>query len=205
MFGTWNVNVSTSGMPQTVASAIAGLGETLLGCTYTPIAYLGSQMVNGVNHAVLAEQAITTGQDTKNIVVLVFNEKPGDMKATLVSIDRVVASGAPLGGIHLAPTTEIPEDKMDEWKEAFNGFVGSYIEPFAYLGSQMVKGSNEIFAAVLTPVAPKATSKVVIVTLNTVIGSFALADVLSTRQENSLGYAFTWLKGSLGAPLGEWP
>lgn len=75
MLGSWDVKVVVGSLPEKVATAVGELGEKLIGAEYTPIAYLGSQLVNGTNHAVLAEQVLTTGRDTKNIVVLTFNEK----------------------------------------------------------------------------------------------------------------------------------
>jgi hypothetical protein len=34
----------------------------------------------------------------------------------------------------------------------------------------------------------------------------AFADLLASKHEMSLGYAFTWLKNpGFGTPLGEWP
>lgn len=205
MVGSWNVKVVTDGMPQKVATAFSALADTLIGAEYEPIAYLGSQVVNGTNHAVLAKQVLTTGRDTTNIVVLVFNEKPNAMEATLVSIDRVVEGGAPLGGIHIDPQIEIPEDAMDAWNEAFNAWVGAKLEPIVLLGTQVVKGTNFIFAATVTPVVPDAVAKASIVTINPMTGTVAFDDLLSSKYEASLGYAFTWLKGGLGKPLGEWP
>ena len=205
MVGNWNVNVSVSGMPQKVASAIGKLSETLIGAEYTPIAYLGSQVVNGTNHAVLAEQTVITGRDTKNIVMLIFNEKPNDMEATLVNIERVVEGGAPMGGVNVNPMTEIPADAMKEWNTAFEGRVGIKAEPFALLATQVVKGTNFIFAATVTPVYPDAETMVSIITINTMTGTIAFANPFETKQEASLGYAFTWLKNGFGKPLGEWP
>jgi hypothetical protein len=205
MTGSWNVNVVINGMPQKVATAFSALANQLIGAEYEPIAYLGSQVVNGTNHAVLAKQILTTGRDTTNIVVIVFNEKPGAMEDTLVSIDRVVEGGAPLGGVQLNPQTDIPDNAMDAWNEAFGAWVGAKLEPIALLGTQVVKGTNFIFAATVTPVVPDATAKASIVTINPMIGTVAFDDLLSTKYEASLGYAFTWLKGGLGKPLGEWP
>ena len=205
MTGTWNVNVVTSGMPQKVATAFSALGEQLVGAEYEPIAYLGSQLVNGTNHAVLAKQIITTGRDTTNVVVIVFNEKPNAMEATLVSIDRIVEGGGALGGVQINPQVEIPEDAMSAWNTAFESFVGAKMVPFALLGSQVVNGVNFIFAATVTPVIPDAVAKACIVTINPMTGTVAFDDLLSTKYEASLGYSFTWLKGGLGKPLGEWP
>jgi len=205
MTGSWEVKVVTNGMPQKVATAFSALTEQLIGAEYEPIAYLGSQVVNGTNHAVLAKQILTTGRDTTNVVVMVFNEKPNSMEATLVSIDRIVEGGAPMGGIHIDPQVEIPEDAKAAWNEAFEAWVGAKNEPIALLGTQIVKGTNYIFAATSTGVYPNAETKVCIVTLNPMTGTVAFGDLLENKHDASLGYSFTWLKGGLGKPLGEWP
>ena len=207
MVGNWKIEVNKNGMPQKVATAFAKLAETLIGAEYEPIAYIGSQVVNGINHAVLAKQTILTGKDTENVVVVIFNEKPNEMEATLVSIERVVEGGLPMGGTHIADVSaEIPEEAMTTWNEAFEGFVGSKVEPFAYLGSQVVNGVNHIFAATSTPVVPDATSKVAIVIVNSLTKEVTFTDLMNSKCDNALGYAFTWLKArSLGSPLGEWP
>ena len=205
MLGNWKVNVITDAMPQKVATAIGALAETLIGAEYTPIAYLGSQNVNGVNHAVLAEQVIVTGRDTKNLVVLIFNEKPNAMEATLVSIERVLEGGLPLGGVNIDVHTDIPEEAMEEWHGAFEGLVGISATPKALLGTQVVKGVNYIFLAEVAPVVPDAESRVALVTVNKDAKNITFSDLLENRHEASLQYSFTWLKNGLGAPLGEWP
>lgn len=205
MTGSWNVNISTGGMPQKVATAVSALPEKMVGAEYEPIAYIGSQVVNGVNHAVLAKQTILSGRDTTNIVILIFNEKPNDMEATLVSIERVVEGGAPLGGIHVEPQVEIPAEAMAAWDTAFEGFVGAKVSPVALLATQVVKGTNYVFMAQVSPVVPEPVNSAVIVTINPSMGTLSFADLLQNKHEASLGYAFTWLKGGFGKPLGEWP
>lgn len=205
MVGNWEVNININGMPQKIASAVSKLSETLVGAEYDPIAYLGSQQVNGINHAVLAEQTVVTGRDSKNIVMLIFNEKPNEREATLVSIDRIVEGGDALGGTQINATTVIPEEAMNEWRTAFEGFLGAKYEPFALLGTQVVKGTNFIFAVKVTPITPNGVPEVAIVTINTMTGTMAFADPFETKQGASLGYAFTWLKNGFGKPLGEWP
>ena len=191
--GSWDVKVVVNSYPQKVATALGNLKDELLGVVYEPIAYLGSQVVNGTNHAVLAEQTVLTGRDTKNIVVLIFNEKPTDVdSATLVGIDRVVQSGGPLGGTSIDAKTEIPEDAMKVWENAFDGFVGSKVEPFALLGTQLTNGVNYIFAAKMTPVTLEPVSKIVLVTINEAIKGASFVDILVDRQEASFGYAFSW-------------
>lgn len=205
MLGNWKANVIIDAMPQKIATAIGKLAETLIGAEYTPIAYLGSQLVNGTNHAVLAEQTVLTGRDTKNIVVLIFNEKPGAMEATLVDIERVLEGGAPIGGVNIDVHTDIPEDAMSVWNEAFEAFVGSKVTPKALLGTQVVKGADYIFLAEVEPVVENPVNRVALVTVNGLTKNVTFSDLLENRHEASLQYSFTWLKNGLSAPLGEWP
>ena len=205
-FGSWNIDVHVgSNMPQKIASAMTDLENTLVGAEYKPIAYLGSQVANGTNHAVLAEQTVITGRDTHNVVVMIFNEKPNDVKATLVSIERIVEGGLPMGGTNVDVHTEIPADAKELWDDAFMGFVGAKVEPFALLGTQIVNGVNYIFAAKSTGVTLEPTAKVEIVTINSTTRRVTFVDALENRHQASLGYAFTWLTNNFGKPLGEWP
>lgn len=195
--GGWKANVITGGMPEAIATAVGKLAEQLVGAEYTPIAYLGSQVVNGINHAVLAEQLLITGRDTKNIVVLIFNEKDkaGELpEVTLVGIERVLEGGSGMGGLEIAATTEIPAEAQEAFDSVMKGFVGSEVKPFAYLGQQVVKGINYVFAAEVTPVYPDAETSIAIVTVNAMVGKINFADLLASKHQVSLG-----------APLGEWP
>lgn len=207
MVGNWTANVSVGSLPEKVATAVSALSDQLMGAEYTPIAYLGSQVVNGTNHAVLAEQLVITGKDTKNVVVLIFNEK--GMDCTLVGIERVLESGGEMGGITVDAKTEWDSDAQEAFDTVFEGFVGSKVEPFALLGTQVVKGINYIFAAEVTPIVEDPKTRVALVIVNSLTGEIAFTDLLNTKTDSlALGYAFTWLKrqnSSLNAPLGEWP
>ena len=176
MVGSWSINVNTKGMPQKVASAVGKLTETLIGAEYEPIAYLGSQIVNGTNHAVLAEQLLTTGRDTKNVVLLIFNEK--GMDCTLVNIERVVEGGFGAGGTEINVKTDLPEEAKKAFDTALTEFVGSTVKPFAYLGSQVVKGIDYIFAAEVAPVVEEPVSKVCVVTVNGLTKQISFKDIL---------------------------
>lgn len=191
MVGNWNVKVST-GMPQKVATAMSQLATTLLGAEYTPIAYLGSQVVNGTNHAVIAEQTITTGRDTTNIVLIIFNER--DNAVVPVSIERVLESGLPLGGVKIEVATTLSIEQDSIWSNAFDQFTGAQVTPFAYLGTQTEKGTAYIYLATSTPVtAEPSPTKVVMVTINPMEHMVSMMDLLTARQNmHSLGYAFTW-------------
>ena len=175
LLGGWKVGVVVDGMPEKVATAFAKLNE-LVGAEYTPIAYLGSQLVNGVNHAVLAEQLLITGKDVKNVVLVIFNEK--GMDCTLVSIERVIDGSDGMGGTVVDVKTDIPAEALVEFEKCFKGFVGSTVKPFALLATQVVSGIDYKFAAEVTPVVPDAETKVAVVTVNSLSGAISFADVL---------------------------
>lgn len=156
IFGGYNVNVNVKGMPQKVATAFDEITKNLIGAKYNFIAYLGSQVVNGTNHAILAEQTIITGVDSKCVVVMVINEKTEGL--TLAGIERILDSGDAFGGTAIDCKTDIPDEAMTTLSNAVSNFVGSSIKPFAYLGSQIVNGTNYYIAAEVSPLVAGANN-----------------------------------------------
>lgn len=187
MVGSWEVNVSIDGMPEKVATAVSEL-DSMAGAEYTPIAYLGSQVVNGTNHAVLAEQTIVCGKDVKNIVLLIFHEtKEG---VTLANIERIVEDGAEFGGvqINVEKGDEINKTAQQLLDEAFGGFCGTVVESIALLGTQIVRGTNYIFVCEVHPAIfekDDKRSKVKLITLNDMGSEPTSVDILSSGIENN--------------------
>ena len=183
--GGWEVKVSTN-FPQKVATGIAQFEEQIIGAEYEAIAYLGSQVVNGTNHAVLAEQTILSGRDTKNAVVMVFNEKLKSMDVSLVSINSVVIGGHGPGAIEVDMSTEIPVEAKAAFAKAMEGFVGSKVEPFAYIGKQVTKGIDYILACEVTPVTQNPTKSISIVTVHSFDNTLSFKALMSAIQENKV-------------------
>ena len=193
MIGSWNVDVTVGKLPQKVATAVGKLNESIVGTEYTPIAYLGSQVVNGINHAVLAEQVIVTGKDTKNVVILIFNEKPNE-DLTLTSIERVVESGSELGGTKVDVQVNMSEDVKKIFDENRCYILGYKMDPFALLATQPVNGVNYIYIAEVDPNLPKSTKNVALVVINPIAKRVKVIELLESKEDfDSLGYAFTWL------------
>lgn len=153
MLGGYNIKVCTTSFPQDVISGFdhAFDGLKFTGAEYEMIAYLGKQQVNGYNHAFLALQKLITKDDIKNIVLVILNEKPGDVGGntfSVVEIRRLLADGSNLmGGVNVAPTTTIPEDAMKIFNERFgSGLFGATTKPIALLATQVVNGIAYYFA-----------------------------------------------------------
>lgn len=189
MSGGWNVDIAIGSMPQKIATAFAKFDD-MVGANYVPIAYLGSQVVNGTNHAVLAEQTILTGKDTKNIVLIIFNEKAGDMNdPTVVNIERIIEGSTGFGGTSIDIKTDIPEEEMELFSKALAGFVGSNVEPKALLATRVAEGVDYAFLAEISPVAVDAEKKAGIITVNGLTNAVRFTDILS---KPTLGYTFSW-------------
>lgn len=190
--GNWDIKVSFDSMPQPVASGLAAVREKMVGAEYDMIAYLGSQEVNGTNYAVLATQVLTTGRDSQNIVILKFNQKPGEIVATLTGVEHILDAGAPLGGIVVDPKTEIPTDAQKIWLDVTEGYVGKKLTPIAYLGTQMANGMNYFFIVEATGITREDDKEILLTVINPTVGSCKIVNVLESRATNALGYAFSW-------------
>jgi len=223
-FGGYEVKVST-GMPQKVATGFNKVFENMCGARYTPIAYLGSKVVNGTNHAVLCEQKLVVAEDVTSIVLVILNEKPGDVNGenfSIVEIDTLLSNGGKLGGLSINPVTDIPAEAKEVWDRHFAGFVGANNKPFALLATQVVRGGAYVFAVestmIVSPTCMKA-GDVKSVNLVKIYGDFSEVESVEVLRGSAAGlkaehpkdaaldYAFTWSAkaGNLESPLGEWP
>ena len=82
----------------------------ILGCDYEPILYLGYQVINGTNHAVLAQQTVMNGRDTNNAVIMVISENPGSTELSLKNVISIVEGGGKFGDVVINVTTDIPKE-----------------------------------------------------------------------------------------------
>lgn len=161
----------------------------MVGASYEFIAYIGSQQVNGINHAILAEQTILTGKDVKNVVIIIFNEKGEDI--TLVSIERVVEGGQAFGGTKVDVPTLLPDDARNLFVTAFAGILGGRYTPIALLGTQMTTGIEYIYAATCDP-ANLGAMEFLLISINSLTHRVSIIDPLVDKFNTALGYAFTW-------------
>lgn len=73
--------------PQKAASAWSAV-DGIVGASYKPMAYIGTQIVKGVNHVFIAEQTLLTADGDRHIVLITVNEFGG--KFDLAMIERIV-------------------------------------------------------------------------------------------------------------------
>lgn len=86
--GDWSLDdVKGCNLPQKVQSAFTDATSELVGADYEPIAYLGSQVVNGTNYKILALKTPVVPNGTKSFVKMIVNYGT-DGTSRLVSISR---------------------------------------------------------------------------------------------------------------------
>lgn len=175
--GGWQINVAVGKMPNALATAFGDIFENMIGATYTPIAYLGSQVVHGENHAILAEQKLQNKEGTKNDVLIIINQMGENY--SLVSIESIVDGGGQLGGAYIVNETEINADAQKVFDAAVKGLVGNSVAPFVYVGSKVESSINYIYVAEAALAVQDAGKKIVLVTVNGGTSRISFEDILA--------------------------
>ena len=168
-FGGWTiVNESTEKMPQDLASAAYDVFNGRLGITATPMWYIGHQLVNGINYAVVYkfERLISGGAKQIEFAKVIINIPPnsvGGKGATIVREEH----------------TPVINDNVEEgWNKIFNsGFVGATHKPIAEIGSQVVKGTNYHVLAQSQGVYPGAEPYLSYIIINEFQGEWHIASI----------------------------
>ena len=87
--GGWNIDeMKGVNLPQKAQSAFTAVTGGITGSEYTPVLYVGSQVVNGTNHCILALQKVVVPESEPRLVKMVINV---DTKgaARLVSVSGI--------------------------------------------------------------------------------------------------------------------
>lgn len=140
--------------------------EDLVGVNYTPVAYLGSQVVAGTNHVFLAEATVVyPGAQPTCVLVYLYEDLQGQVQLMNVADLGILpqADGslaAPeeglLGGWAYAESPEVTDEMKARLDKAMEELAGVSCVPVANLGIQVVAGLNRCLLCQLTPVVPDA-------------------------------------------------
>lgn len=179
--GGWTVSTEPVSpvIPEEAREAFDAALAGLTGAKYEPVAYLGSQVVAGLNFGFLCRvSAVTPQAEAKLCVVKVFRDLEGNasiLDTKDVTITDYVNAGEVsftpgdlAGGWSLTPDMEsaaLPEDVQTAFDKAMADFSGVGYHPLAYLGSQVVAGSNYavLCNAVTVTAQPQSALAVVVI------------------------------------------
>lgn len=74
LLGGWKLaDFQAGSLPEKAASAFAAVKDSLVGASYVPVLYCGSQVVRGTNYMILCEQRLSDQEGTRHLVKMVIN------------------------------------------------------------------------------------------------------------------------------------
>ncbi|MBO6271049.1 MAG: hypothetical protein J6N19_18120 [Clostridium sp.] len=136
--------------------------DGMVGANYTPVAYLGSQVVAGTNHAILCRVSpVYPDAEETYAIVYLYEDLDGNVEITeTVDSNRNtdLSDGELDGGWFLPESPALTDEAKDALEKALDGMVGASYDPIALLSSQVVAGMNYCILCEITPVYPDAES-----------------------------------------------
>lgn len=159
--GGWSAAASVE-LTDEVRALLDKALEDYTGLNVVPVAYLGSQVVAGTNHALLCRIAPVTPDAVETwAIVYLYEDLEGRVEITEVKDfgrSTELSTGSESGGWGLPTTPELTDADRAAFETALEGFTGVACEPVALLSLQVVGGFNKCFLCRATPVYPDAQS-----------------------------------------------
>ena len=179
--GGWTVG-SEFGEAQIPADAQEAFDAAMDGFTgvgYTPVAYLGSQVVAGINYAFLCK-AVTMTAEPKTDLAVVTVYRDTENVSTIKEIKSLEISeyAGKDEAVDYAPETTVggwtvteavggalPENAQKALETALDGFEGVGYTPLACLGTQVVAGTNFAILCKSVSTAENSATRLTVVTV----------------------------------------
>ena len=179
-------------MPEDALEAFNAVGESFVGIKYTPIAYLGSQVVAGTNYGFLCRATDDAGESSPHVIT-VYKDPDGNasiLMKKLIMLGSCVANDSP--PTFIASNTagswclnneymnDMPTGVQFVFNSAMSDFEGDEYRPITYLGWQ--ETNNGYNYAILCSVTPSAEGyddalAVVMISANTSAGTSAISSI----------------------------
>lgn len=159
--------------------------EKMTGAQYKPVAYLGSQIVSGTNHAILCRIAPVTPKSVEKYgIVYLYEDLNGNAEITEVKEFETGTNINDLdGGWTQAESPVVTEDATKAFDKAMEGFVGVDYSPVALLSTQVVSGTNYCFLCEATVVYPGAeTSYALVYIYADLQGNAEITDIVTPAE-----------------------
>lgn len=163
--GGWS-RAETPAVTEEVRALLEKAQAGATGESYIPVAYLGSQVVAGLNHAILCRVTMAA-PDAKETyaVVTVYEDLKGEAEITRVrdfGKETNIREGL-MGGWTQAESPLVTEALRAIFEKALEGLAGTAYEPLALVSSQVVAGMNYCFLCEAQLVYPGAQSNYALV------------------------------------------
>ena len=179
--GSWQANKKASAvkLPKAVQKAFNNATKKYVGTTFVPMAYYGKQVVSGTNYELICKATTVTKKPVTSLKkVKIFVNLKGKAKITEVKNFKLASyaknkdytvSNAP--GSWLVPknhsvATDMPKTAVKAFNKAAKKLDGNQLEPIAYLGNQIVSGTNYMFLCHGKTTTKKPVNLIQVVTVN---------------------------------------
>ncbi|MBQ6431122.1 MAG: hypothetical protein IJJ99_04525 [Oscillospiraceae bacterium] len=191
--GGWEVNGKDveADMPEEARDAFDKAMAELDGADYAPLAYLGSQVVAGMNYAYLCRSTLVIAEPlSKLTLVTVYRDLEGN--ASILGISDIEIAdytedaalpfdAEPLDG-GWAPCADYPAKLSEDEQAAFDAataeLLGVDYTPLALMGTQVVAGTNLAFlCCAATVTAEPASTLCVLIVYADLEGNYTLTSI----------------------------
>ncbi len=164
--------------------------EDLVGAEYTPVAYLGYQIVAGTNHRILCRiSPVVPDAKETYAVVTIYEDLSGSAWITDVKdfeVETNLQEETLPGGWFEPETPEITEDAKTVFDQAMETLVGVDYVPVALLEQQVVAGMNYCYLCEATVVYPGAeTTYALVYIYEDPEGNVSIQDIVRMTDEES--------------------
>ena len=160
--GSWQFAESTAVTPELEKYFKEAISK-IDGLDHTPVALLASQVVAGTNYCFLCTSTIVANNAAKEMRLVYINVDPSGsasfLKDDTILLPGIGEGGDKVGGWSYAESTEITEDMKKVMDKATETLTGATYEPVAYIGSQVVAGTNHAILCKVVPSVPAADAK----------------------------------------------
>ena len=192
LLGGWE-DVDSPVITEEMAALVEKASANLTGAKYTPVAYLGRQVVSGTNYLILCRTLSTVDPDAVEtyMFVTVYEDLEGGAQITNVidtGLPTNIADAAGLaGGWSQAESPEVTDEIKELCHKAFERLVGVGYSPVALLSTQVVAGTNYCILCESTIVYPGAEPTYAFVTLyKDLEGNVEVLDIWDCDQDGSV-------------------
>ena len=169
--GGWTLKMRKADrLPQDVASAFYDVFDSKkLGVTYVPAYYLAAQLVNGMNHKLIAERTklVSKGKQIKDFAVVTLNIPAGS----------IGGKGATKVSEEDATDFVLRDDIEKGFKKAMSNYVGVEHKPIFEIGEQIVAGVNYHFICESRIVHPDAEPYLTRVVINNFKDTWSIVEI----------------------------
>ncbi|MGN1423228.1 MAG: DUF4367 domain-containing protein [Oscillospiraceae bacterium] len=187
--GGWQISGGSNAMNKNPEANAAFKKATadLDGVSYKAIAVLGTQVVAGTNYAILCK-ATPIYPDAASEVRIMYIYEDLTGSAEITGFQTII--GEMLDGGFAANSGKFSLSKNKgvyaAYRQAMDGLTGVSYEPIAYLGSQVVAGSNYLILCRSRVVYPNAPYGWSLVTVNKALdGTVSLVDINTLELGNT--------------------